>query len=257
MRKYIADAANKHGLNFIVPGLDNVSYDTFYLRDIQGKRDLKNVSVVAGHFDYNVWSELPSTTSRVAKSSTLVIARDPVERIKSYYYERCFEHESCVGYRRPLNELSVQEFHDLMKIRSTNSQGIIRDEGMENAMCRALAGNSKLTTGRSIHDSIEMDAISIASQLAAFQHMEESVIGMLEYWPDTLRVIQTFFPWIDVQSNVYFENMNPISRSYGNEDLRDDLMATLRLYNQCDLDLYEEMKKRFNDQLARCGGNKE
>ena len=106
-------------------------------------RNLSNVSVVAGHFFWDVWDDLPTArTERVQDNdydngngnSTMndkkinfsegkgnvmkkrvppcfIMGRHPVERAISYYYQRCFESTACVGYRRRINELSVGMMH--------------------------------------------------------------------------------------------------------------------------------------------------
>jgi len=251
MRQYIVDSAISHGLNYIVPCFDNVPCDVFELSDVRLQNTIPfhitNVSVVAGHFDYSLFSDV-SADEPTPTFSCLLLGRSPIQRIKSYYYHRCYTNKDCVGYQRPINDLSVDEMHEIMKIRTSNNL-IIQDEGMENAYCRALAGNGRRTTGKSIYDDIELDFIPKEAEESALKHVEGCVVGLLEYWPDTQASVQHFFPWLDLHSKLYFENENVMARHYDKEKIREDLFQVFLLYNQCDLKLYNKMKKQFFTQL--------
>ena len=181
LREFISEAADRHGLQYVIPCHGGLHCVTLSLRDEFGpsaesesssaaaaakathtlsttnktlitippwiSRNLSNVSVVAGHFFWDVWDDLPTArTERVQDNdydngngnSTMndkkinfsegkgnvmkkrvppcfIMGRHPVERAISYYYQRCFESTACVGYRRRINELSVGMMH-----RTTN-----------------------------------------------------------------------------------------------------------------------------------------
>ena len=78
-------------------GLPNIVYripqegEEFYDR-------VSNLSVVAGHFAWGVWTELPYWIgeNQTRPPPCFIMGRHPVERVISYYYQRCFRY--CVKF---------------------------------------------------------------------------------------------------------------------------------------------------------------
>jgi hypothetical protein len=140
--RFIVESANKMGLAYFIPCFNGV-----HCTDVgtgMGSNNLKNISVVAGHFSWDIWQQLPSAlgenmvlskkkfdddcnfssdSSETFKVDTddsykkvppcLIMGRNPVERSISYYYQRCFENLNCIGYNRTLNNLTVDELYFL------------------------------------------------------------------------------------------------------------------------------------------------
>lgn len=113
------------------------------------KRDLAAVSVLAGHFSWYVWNDLPAFkdalnrepnavyTQQVTEEdeakvdtdgqkttvehtaadsappplapSVFLMGRHPLPRVISYYYQRCYTNDQCLTYNRTLNSLSLKE----------------------------------------------------------------------------------------------------------------------------------------------------
>ena len=120
-----------------------------------------HVSVIAGHFSWGVWNELPGLSDPLSRNHDtppcLVVGRHPVSRFISYYYQRCFNTPSCSGYRTPLNDMPV----DLLKAYISTTRQVVTtddewrtqsgldekhlrrlyvmlDDGVSDAACRAM-----------------------------------------------------------------------------------------------------------------------
>jgi hypothetical protein len=76
--------------------------------------------------------------------SCFVMGRHPVDRAISYYYERCYTAQSCVGFQRRVNSLTAEEletigvYERMGMYNEGNRSIVIVDEGMEDAMCRMM-----------------------------------------------------------------------------------------------------------------------
>ncbi len=254
--------------------------------DLPVDNSLKNVSVVAGHFFWDVWKALPScepshaglTTNETDDVSTvntskrgvdthastschascLVIGRHPIDRAISYYYQRCYQLKSCIGYQRPINDLSVEQLefvaiHERQAAYSEdNSTLLILDEGMSNAACRSLAG-VKTTSGLQVNlnSSIPLPkSLSDEESCQAMINVRKCVVGIFDRWETTLTVISEWFPWLNLHTNRARRKMFLYSGKESPEQLRPDLRDLLMRLNDCDMKLYVEMQKLFEAQVS-------
>jgi hypothetical protein len=249
---------------------------------------LGNVSVVAGHFFWGVWKVLPSCSltqgspveitnassnasmpnviqrgggihsSGFCRPSCMVIGRHPVDRAISYYYQRCYQLESCIGYQRRINELSVEELefvaiHERQAAYGKdNSTLLILDEGMSNAACRSLA-DAKTTSG--LHVSAEISILlppplSDEDVSQAITNVRQCVVGIFDRWDATLTVMSEWFPWLSLHVGRSRHKMFLFSDKESPEQLRPDLRDLLVRLNYCDMVLYTEMQILFEAQLS-------
>jgi autonomous glycyl radical cofactor GrcA len=128
---------------------------------------MNNISVVAGHFSWGVWNQLPviksstlsdeilaplrhpsitinvSATSVSANSQSILTAtsssgqspppcfimgRHPVERAISYYYQRCYQISGCTwGYQQRLNSMNPELVRQFI-IADRQGEARIRDD---------------------------------------------------------------------------------------------------------------------------------
>lgn len=84
---------------------------------------------------------------------------------------------------------------------------------------------------------------------AALSNVQHAVVGILERWSDSIRVMNHWFPWIDFSSDPNKRRMFLFSGKETWRDLRPDLLQVLLELNQCDMRLYERMLEKFEDQL--------
>jgi hypothetical protein len=244
---------------------------------------MANISVVAGHFYWDAWLQLPSFieadpslsaqgtasltetsdhahnevhTTGLSPPPCLVMGRHPVDRAISYYYQRCYQSSDCVGFNRRINDLTVDELHFIAlserqgKMKEDNVTIMIIDEGMSDAACRTMA-NEKATTGRIVGtDDIRIpDALSMEAQQRALQNVEMCVVGLIERWDDTLSVVEHWFPWISFEKDKQRRKMHIYSGKETEATIRGDLREVLVGVNQCDMALYAKMTEIFQTEM--------
>ena len=187
----------------------------------------------------------------------IIMGRHPVDRAISYYYQRCYRVENCVGYKRKINDLTVEELLAVTinlrqgGLRSDNETVVIIDEGLENAACRALA-NEKATTGL----LAGVDEISLPPPLSqksietALNNIQHCVVGILERWDDSKRVFKFWFPWLDFTEEPDRKKMNLPGEKEKASDLKPELYELLIRLNNCDIQLYEKMLNIFDSQVS-------
>jgi len=119
IRHLVYESAVELELGRLIPpkdGLPNIVYripqegEEFYDR-------VSNLSVVAGHFAWGVWTELPYWIgeNQTHPPPCFIMGRHPVERVISYYYQRCFREKGGPYYMKPLNSLSQIELEQFVE----------------------------------------------------------------------------------------------------------------------------------------------
>lgn len=221
--------------------------------------DLSKVSVIAGHFFWDVWKPLPAYQKPMKnqnpsnfRPSCFVMARHPVQRIISFYDQRFFREVKSPLFQKDLNNFSPEQWEELLiyqrfaRLKEDNVTVIIVDEGMSDAACRTMA-NIKTTAG--LENPVE---ISVPPELTyketqrALENSKQCVIGILERWDDTIRVINHWFPWISFD-NKFDLQLNRGSAS--NRYIRPDLYEVTVRNNLCDMELYNQMLQQFEEQV--------
>ena len=287
------ESANRHGLNYIIPcyGIidcattalsppERVIYnttDSIKKMNMDRKMDnYANISIVAGHFSWDVWKNLPSYFNSVKPANTtvattehvdssqflqpppcLVIGRHPIDRMISYYYDRIYKYSQV-----PLNNLTVDKlqfhintFHALFP-RLEKNVWVIVDDGMREGMCRAMS-DQKIVTGTVLPIDYDFGTpelyydkpfdIHEASQISV-HNVNQCVVGLSERWHDTKIIIHEFFPWLDMNSREpdRQRNSNTIATARETRDtLKPELLQLLLENNKCDMVVYKAMLERF------------
>lgn len=252
MFRFIYEGAVKKKLNFFIPCHGNIHCATFSLS--QRDFDLNNVSIVAGHFAWDIWRQLPSFRDRSKEDqpSCLVIGRHPIERIISYYYQRCYQSPTCLGRNRTLNEISVDELSSLIQtaresvLASDNVTTVISDEGMMDAACRTMT-NKRLSSGRivGVDDMSLPDSLTQSDQEFALHNIEKCIIGIVEDWNTTLLIIHHFFPWIEFSHDRERRKMSLVEGKESIFSIRPDLAKVIVENNPCDMMLHQRMVEIF------------
>jgi hypothetical protein len=214
------------------------------------------VSVLAGHFSWGVWSQLPSMSRRTATTAPpcFVMGRHPVDRVVSYYYQRCYGEPNCAHYRIPFNNLTRENLVSFVlsfrqALVKENGEVVVVDEGTQEACCRALA-NRKTTSGLPVHEIKFPEPLTVSEEEFALGNVDHCVVGLQEEWASTKRVLEHWFPWIDTGVKMKTERMNMSLDHESLEEIRPDLRATVEEMNVCDMRLYEKMRTLFEKQLS-------
>jgi hypothetical protein len=237
-------------------------------RHKKGHREdsLDNVTDVGG--------EAEGSEEREYVPPCLLFGREPVDRVISFYYERCYTKDGCPGQGRLINELSVAEFEYIVREYRTvrkilideKSLGIsgnstkrevamIMDEGMSDAVCKTIA-NENISRGKILEFVAEPDIVVLPppgrpltdqAVATALSNVKHCVVGLLEDLPESKGIVNHWFPWLDFGEYTYRRTLLALGDMRSKAwDLRPELKDIIVRYNQCDIKLYETMVDIFN-----------
>ena len=227
-------------------------------------RDMSNVSIIAGHFDFDALYALPQCSAATAavagkgRSSScsphcFVVARHPIDRAISYYYQRAITTD--IARNRSMNELTAEELELIVlsvRVAETSTifseQKFFIDDGMSDAACRAILPD-RYTVGMPVGDLLIPPEIPESLYPTAVSNVQQCVIGMQEDWDNTMRVLDHWFPWIDYTEHLELKAMKLFVGQETRLTLRADLYNVLFKLNKCDFMLFENMKVLFLKQL--------
>jgi hypothetical protein len=287
VRALVDASARRWGLDAIVPCYSNLSCFVFDLPTHQPaslgpaerlplpetalfyvKRDLSQVSIVAGHFQWGVWQTLPSCGAGAAACNEdcavagFVMMRHPVERVMSQYYERIYSTATSPHFNVPLNELSEEALAELMltfrwgRWREDNAVVLV-DEGLSDVYCRSLLAR-RTTSGRVLHGDERDQRIAISSAVQgpgdvdeALRRLNQVVVGLQDRWDDTLQVLSHWFPWIEYDEEHRQTKVHATKAKEGVDvaSLKPSLRRVIEDASQCDLVLYAAALRRFEAQM--------
>lgn len=289
-RSIIVDSIQEHPYHHIIPCYDGISCVTFSLNDLDAEDlvniSLSNVSVLAGHFNWDEWKKLPvfanstTTSSNTTNSlfslsshsgllytdrnaitlsppSMVIFGRHPIERAISYYYERCFLYPQCPGYHRSINNLTSEEMLyiiDTDRVALSRKSGplVFVDDGMSNALCRALTSHRKIA-GKSVHLS-KYRNVDITNEWdinLALKQLRYFVVGVVERWQESLDILKAWHPWLRIDSNRLRRDLQSSVRNKETlTSLSDHILQILLEQNRCDLKIYDKMIAMVDDEIA-------
>jgi hypothetical protein len=215
--------------------------------------NLMNVSVIAGHFFWGVWEPLPAyqSSGESFRPSCFVMTRHPVQRIMSFYNQRFYREVNSHLYGRDINSFTSSQWEELLiyqrfaRLKDDNVTVIIVDEGMSDAACRTMA-SIKTTTGLENPTSVSVPPeLTTVEVNRALSNSKQCVVGVLEQWEDTIRMINHWFPWIDFENkfDLHLNQGSPESRG-----MREDLLKVTLQNNKCDMMLHEQFLQQFEAQ---------
>lgn len=287
VRALVDASARRWGLDAVIPCYSNMSCFVFDLPAHKPaslgpaerlpsteaalffiKRDLSQVSIVAGHFQWGVWQTLPSCGAGAPAVDVdcavagFVMMRHPVERVVSQYYERVYSTATSPHHHVHLNELSEEALAELMRTfrwgrwREDNAVVLV-DEGMSDVYCRSLLGR-RTTSGRVLHDDERDRTITISSAVRgpgdvdeALRRLNRLVVGLQDRWSDTLQVLSHWFPWIEYDEEHLQTKVHATKAKEGVDvaSLKPSLRRVIEDASQCDLVLYNAAVRRFDAQM--------
>lgn len=284
--RLIYQSAAENDLDYYIPTYNAVPDMTFSLPTFLNSETtfLRNVSVIAGHFEWGVWKGLPSfsnskrcvhckqdTGTVVPRSpSCFMMGRHPVDRVISYYYQRCYLEPSCSLYQRRFSDLSKDDIYDFVvlfrqaKYLDDGTTLMFSDDGLYESVCRAALGE-RLTSGKVVKTLIDMhggaipspDSLSNDKIEEAIANMNNCVIGMIHEWDLSIRMMKKWFPWMKLPSYSLKEAesqvqsprlMKLVDDKESAKTLDPSILAYIQGLIPCDMALYDNMMKRYDKQ---------
>ena len=270
LRELIVNASIALQLQYAVPCYDPLHCETFDLSNTwetsdrnkmisiehEINLDLRNVSVVGGHFSWGEWKKLPTLSNYGEMPSCFIMVREPVDRIISFYYQRIYN--STGKHMRnftadELNKVLVSSFGGVRKLINGELKAYLFDEGMSNdPVCRAILG-AKETTGSFIDTDIEKNRTPLEqpiSLIRAKRNANKCIIGSQEHMEETKLVLSHWFPWLDTVNRWPSKKFQEgVAGKDSRRDLPENLVRAIEEANPCDVALYQHMMKRFQKEL--------
>ena len=277
----IYQSALANDLPFYIPAYNSIPDMTFSLNNAT-RLSLARMSVIAGHFEWGVWNDLPDFSSEKRKifsdfdyttvsriPSCFMMGRHPVDRVISYYYQRCYRESSCSYSGVLFGDLSREDmYHIIIEFRQVKylddgTTLMFSDDGVADSMCLAALGK-RYTTGLLAEKVLEETGGSLPKELSLEDHQHaisnsnQCVIGMLEEWEMSFRMLKYWFPWmsIPVQENNKKSTVDTphLMKLYKNKENVKTLHPDIREYIEslipCDMKLYRSMLNRFEKQKS-------
>lgn len=287
--RLLSRIADKLLLPAIICGYRNVPAVIWSLDDVSSLPNLphlEDIAIISGHFQWGVWSQLPSYQDTTPASSSykavdvsvntepqntilpsawslapppcFIMYRHPVSRVISYYYRRVYS-DIVPSFHRTLNEWSPHDLrHLLTSIRHPttllNGRVVISDEGMSDAACRAVSGK-RVMTGKAYRPDEGMPLPPPLDQSdtdEALENCRKCIVGIQEDMNSTLAVLRHWFPWMrealeDIPPVVNQGHHGDIAENM--EHLRPEIRAVIEEMNTCDMELYNVALEQFARQM--------
>lgn len=135
-------------------------------------------------------------------------------------------------------------------VLADNITTILTDEGMSDAACRQILG-LRQTTAKPIEYQVPSNAevLSEGGAELAYANAKQCIVGIQEDMKSTYRVLKHWFPWIRMNETEYVARHNRGKRPDVQELLRPDIIRTIQEVNQCDIQLYRKVQRRFYQQV--------
>ena len=184
-------------------------------------KEKENIQLLMGHMYFGLHEFLPSP------STYITMLRNPVEKVISYYYF--------------VSKLTTHPDYELIKSQniSLKSYCAMGRVNMSNTQTRFLAGENF----SGVNDESEMLE-------QAKKNLDEhfSLVGITEKFDETLILMKQKLGW---KSNPYYYRRNTNRGSaYKQAEVSEDTLATIRQYNQLDLELYDYANELFERDLS-------
>ena len=179
-----------------------------------------NIQLLNGHFmSYGIHERLPNP------STYITMMRDPVDRVISHYYfvrrsPNHYLHETVMS-----NNMTLQEY--------VGSELSIE---INNGQTRLLAGlkeNPGIGIGKGFPEMLDSAKKNIEENFA--------VVGLMEEFDKSLILFKKALGW----SETFYLKRNETKNRKALKEVPENIIQTIRDYNEMDIDLYDYAKNRF------------
>lgn len=186
-------------------------------------RKRKQVRLIQGHCGFGFHELLDTPIDYVT------VLRDPLERVTSSYYQ----------LKRKGDLPDGLEMEDWIRGGVSYTQGFWIDNGQ----VRALAGSQ----GNSL--AVPFGEVTAEHLALAKQRIDKYflVAGLTERFDETLLLMKKLLGW----RSVYYASANIAPNRSRLSGLPESTVDLMRHHNQLDIDLYQHVEQRFDEQIMR------
>lgn len=209
------------------------------------------IAFVGGHTFYGLHRVVPQP------AVYMTFMRDPVDRFISHYY---FSKESsCAPLKRKLEEahqltpyqLQALEFLRLTESRCGSLQDFLElsiDLDVVNIQTRMIGGFVDPSNLIPPFQKLPENAVEVARDNL---NRDFPVVGLVEHFDTSLLLFRKAFGW----SNVFYARHNQTRSRPSLEQVPRETRRMIKEASRMDIELYEEVKTRFNEQVASLGND--
>jgi hypothetical protein len=179
------------------------------------------IKILMGHMYFGLHEFLPSP----AKYITML--RNPIDRVVSYY-------------------------HFVKKLSTHHDYELINENNISiNDYCRLGRENMRNGQTRFLSNTKEFETCTQASLSEAKQNLRQhfAVVGIQERFNESLLLLQKKLGW--KRMPFYYQRNTNRGNSYNQLEISPDTLATIKKYNQLDLELYEYANQIFEQELSQ------
>lgn len=182
----------------------------------------EHIRVLRGHMGFGLHVYLP------APYTYITILRDPIDRIISLYYSMLEKQNIALYDERTSQPMGLEEFIH----RRINKL-------VDNGQTRLLSATDGIWE---IECSTEMLEIAKKNLQEHF-----SVVGILEQFDQTIILMKKIFGW----TTPFYIKQRVTQNRPKKEDIPRSIIRTIEQYNQFDIELYDYVKKIFEEQVIK------
>jgi hypothetical protein len=109
-----------------------------------------------------------------------------------------------------------------------------------------------ITSGMKVgkaHAVMESGAYEPPDPALALHNQNKCIVGVVEYWLETVQVLEHFLPWIGIRDSYYHSFSTHTNATEVIDTLNPTLLQKIVDVNPCDMMLYAEGLKRFQLEL--------
>lgn len=185
------------------------------------------IQVLKGHMRFGLHEYLPQS------SSYITVLRDPVDRVISHYY---------YVLRKPNHYLHNQITSKNMSLKDYVSSGITKE--LDNSQTRLISSTAaNIPYGECSAEVLESAKKNIQENFA--------VVGLADEFDKTLILLKRAFKW----KTPFYIKANITKNRPLKEDISKETLNAIEKYNELDIELFSDVKQRFDKQINQLGSS--
>lgn len=183
--------------------------------------------MVLANFHSKAWSQYRDDKSHaISPSACLIVAQHPVDQVISRYYASCYQNDDCPYSHVEFNDLTTEDL--LSWLRGDVSENNNRSGGPP-------------VRSMTLHDES--------------LNLEGCIVGLEEEWTATKKMIDHWFPWIDISSDDIVEKHQTTNDTLDVRSVRQDLRNLIEGFYSHEMKVLSMVYELFEKQRSVVDSN--